>query len=56
MQYTNIHAHKSVLIHKDLIPNIFCNSVRLIYQKLKENKSFFDFVVQAGGFKWNTCM
>jgi hypothetical protein len=41
---------QNVFIHKDLISNIFYNSVHLVYQKIKETKSFPDFAVQAGLF------
>jgi hypothetical protein len=37
-------------IHKDLISSIFCKSVHLVYQKLKETMSFLDFPVQVDKF------
>jgi hypothetical protein len=45
------HGHKNVLILKVLIYSICCTSVHLVWQKLKETKSFLDFAVQAGGFQ-----
>jgi glycerol-3-phosphate responsive antiterminator len=44
------NAHKNVLIHMDLISNIFYNSVHLVYQKLNKTKSFLDFAMQADQF------
>jgi hypothetical protein len=41
-----------VLIHKDLISNIFCKSVHSDYQKLNETKSFIS-PSKRVGFKWN---
>jgi hypothetical protein len=45
---------QNVLINKDLISKILCKIVYLVYQKLNETKSFLDFALQTGGFKWNT--
>jgi hypothetical protein len=45
------HAHKYVLIHKDLIHNTLCNSVHLVYQKLNETKSFLFLLCKRAGFK-----
>jgi hypothetical protein len=45
-----IFDNKNVLMHKDLISNIYCKSVHLVCWKLNETNSFPDFVVQMGRF------
>jgi len=39
-------------IHKDLITNILCKSVHLVYQKLIETNPFMISPSQRAGFKW----
>jgi hypothetical protein len=49
-----IKRAKNVLIHKDLICNIFCNSVHLAYQKLRKQNPFLFSPYKRAGLKWNT--